>query len=254
MPADPRERLRLSDLADVDVPNDLSSRSTMLNGGRCRLIMLHSSSSASTSLAVVTTSRPRVSATSRCSRALSAGLGVRGQALFERLRLADVEHLAPVVEHPVDPGPVRQSQNVALNQRGATRGHPRAHLTAVARRAAARRPDRTRPLFRSFHETLLSCFLSGEERQGPSTPSHQTGHALETGHALDIFGSGKELPTCAMACSPLRHTCPPVGQQWVKPEHDQGAQIPAQGSSTRVERVARGGRNCPRRAAAGGTM
>ena len=228
MPADPRERLLLSDLADVDVrkrlvvaQQDVERRAVPLDHVALEEQRLDVACRGHHLEAAGQRHHPLQPGAER------RGLGVRGQALLQRLRLADVEHLALVVEHPVDPGPVRQNQNVALDQRNTTPGRPRARLTADARRAA-RRPVRTRPLFRSFHETLLSCFLSGEEAKARQRPRHQTGHALETG-PWTCSGQERICRPCAMACSPFRHTCPPVGQQWVKPEHDQGAQIPAQG-------------------------
>ena len=55
---------------------------------------------------------------------VAEGLGVGGHALFQVPRLADVEHLALGIEHPVDAGPlVEPAQIVADHQMpGARRG------------------------------------------------------------------------------------------------------------------------------------
>ena len=155
VPADPRERLRRGDLADVDVGERLVVAQDDVER---RPVPLDQVALEQQRLDVARRGHHLQIAGQRHHalqpRAQRRRLGVGGQPLLQRLGLADVEHLALVVEHPVDPGPVRQGRHVALDQR---RPAQPARAPRLAARAAPPRggPHRIRLLCRAFHETPL---------------------------------------------------------------------------------------------------
>ena len=53
---------------------------------------------------------------------VETALGVLDHPLFQRARLAHIEHLAVVAHHPVDPRPVRQAGDIILDQGGPGQG------------------------------------------------------------------------------------------------------------------------------------